>query len=60
MDEQLLRVVLPTTLLKEVDGHLTAEGSTRTRGDFVREAIEQRLLELRFAHEPALQPETDP
>jgi hypothetical protein len=53
MDEQLLRVVLPTTLLKEVDAYLTAEGSTRTRADFVREAIEQRLLELKFTPEAA-------
>lgn len=48
MDEQLLRVVLPTRLLTEIDQHLASEGSSRTRTEFVREAVEQRLLELRF------------
>jgi hypothetical protein len=54
MDEQLLRMVLPTKLLSEIDEHLAAEGSSRTRTDFVREAIEQRLLELRFQDAPVL------
>jgi hypothetical protein len=57
MDEQLLRVVLPTALLAEVDQYLAAEGSSRTRVDFVREAIEQRLLELKFAPQAASQSE---
>src|SRR4051812_43051276 len=53
MDEQLLRVVLPTTVLSDVDRYLASEGSTRTRADFVREAVEQRLLELTFVGDPA-------
>lgn len=48
VDEQLLRITLPTSLLTQVDSHLADEGSSRTRADFVREAVEQRLLELRF------------
>lgn len=48
MDEQLLRIALPTKLLSELDQQLAAEGSSRTRADFVREAVEQRLLELRL------------
>jgi hypothetical protein len=54
VDEQLLRITLPTSLLTQVDRHLADEGSSRTRADFVREAVEQRLLELRFgSQEPA-------
>jgi hypothetical protein len=53
MDEQLLRVLLPTRLLADVDRHLAAEGSTRSRADFVREAVEQRLLELTFGDDAA-------
>jgi hypothetical protein len=62
MDEQLLRVVLPTALLTEVDRHLATEGSSRTRADFVREAVEQRLLEVRFGREtePALRASPEP
>src|SRR5437016_6097322 len=48
VDEQLLRITLPTSLLTQVDRHLADEGSSRTRADFVLEAVEQRLLELRF------------
>ena len=42
MDEQLLRIVLPTALLNDLDEVLAREGSGRTRADFVREAVEQR------------------
>jgi Arc/MetJ-type ribon-helix-helix transcriptional regulator len=51
MAEQLLRMTLPTELLGAIDAHLRREGSTRTRSEFIREAVEQRLLELRFGAE---------
>src|SRR4051794_18244279 len=56
MDEQLLRITLSTSLLAHVDRQLAREGSTRTRADFVREAVEQRLLELRFGSSEAPAP----
>jgi hypothetical protein len=56
MDDQLLRVLLPTRLLVEIDRQLAAESSSRTRSDFVREAIEQRLLELRFGETSLAEP----
>ncbi len=48
MDEQLLRIVLPTALLNDLDDVLAREGSGRSRADFVREAVEQRMMELQF------------
>src|SRR4051794_7110567 len=56
MDEQMLRITLPTGMLREVDRHLELEGASRTRADFVRESVEQRLLELRYGEATAIDP----